>query len=105
MAFPDVCPADGREETQRRPVTLILIKTTAFPSGILELCYVQAGAVASRLAVLRGLENGAKGAEVLAVGAPHGDGHQGRCECGESGGLAAVGSVIRVERSSMTCQV
>ena len=42
MTFPDVCPADGREETQRRPVTLILIKTTAFPSGILQLCYVPA---------------------------------------------------------------
>jgi hypothetical protein len=26
-----------------RPVTLSLVKTTAFPSGILELCYTPAG--------------------------------------------------------------
>ena len=39
---------------------------------------------------LRGLEDGLEVAEVLAVGASHRHGHEGRCELGEPGRLAAV---------------
>jgi hypothetical protein len=40
--------------------------------------------------LLSGFEDGPEVAEVLAVGAFHGNGHEGRCELGEAGWLPAV---------------